>query len=139
MPRTKNLNPVCRECGLKSSDLSLYKKSYGKNGHTGYCNLCLVCAYKKNKDSIQASDEKRRAEKRDIVRSAKSQPCTDCGNSYPYYVMQFDHLPDFEKAFNVSQFYKKTVEDIRSEISKCEIVCANCHAIRTHDRLKKGL
>lgn len=138
MPRAKNLNPVCRDCGLKTDDLSQYKRSYNKKEYSGYCNLCLRCAYIRNKDSIKSSGERRSKEKRDIVLAAKSKPCADCGNTYPFYVMQFDHLPEFEKAFNVSKYYQKTVQEIQQEIAKCEVVCSNCHAIRTYTRLKKG-
>lgn len=30
-----------------------------------------------------------------------------------------------------------SIKRISEEIKKCEIVCANCHAIRTHERRNK--
>lgn len=71
-------------------------------------------------------------EKREYIRQAKRQPCTDCDTEYPYYVMQFDHVRG-EKLFNLSSYtggYKR----IDEEIAKCDVVCANCHFIRTHER-----
>lgn len=67
------------------------------------------------------------------VRELKSVPCADCCQSYPYYVMQFDHLG--EKLFAIgrrssSMAYHKVLD----EIEKCEVVCSNCHAIRTWQR-----
>jgi hypothetical protein len=66
----------------------------------------------------------------------KSKPCIDCHMSYPYYIMQFDHIPGSHKKFNVSQAVtsKKSLDQIKEEIAKCELVCANCHAFRTHKR-----
>lgn len=73
------------------------------------------------------------------IEKLKSNPCVDCGNSYPYYVMEFDHVPERGKKINnISCFIgnrsinSKTVQD---ELAKCDLVCANCHSIRTHNRL----
>lgn len=64
----------------------------------------------------------------------KFRPCFDCGKQYSPWVMQFDHRPGETKLFNVAE--KATVPNDRllSEISKCDIVCANCHAERTWQR-----
>lgn len=138
MPRPKNLTPTCKECGLRTDDLSKYKKSYNKREHSGYCNLCLRCARSRYRESMERSDRRGRHALRDFVREAKSKPCADCGGSYPFYVMQFDHLPGVDKEFNISRYATKTREQVEHEISKCEVVCANCHAARTFERLKKG-
>lgn len=66
----------------------------------------------------------------------ESKPCTDCGKFFPYYIMQFDHVSD-DKLFTIgnkvrNNFNKSVIE----EIEKCEPVCANCHAERTHQRLQ---
>ena len=65
----------------------------------------------------------------------ESKPCVDCGVNYPYYVMDFDHLEDKEYGIN---FLCSTgrIGALKKEIVKCEVVCANCHRIRTHNRLK---
>lgn len=64
-------------------------------------------------------------------------PCMDCKESYPYYVMDFDHVRGRKQA-NVAELIntlsKKRIDE---EISKCEIVCSNCHRIRTHERKNK--
>ena len=62
-------------------------------------------------------------------------PCTDCGRVNPYQVMQWDHLPGYEKLGDISQaFWGRTREEVLAEIAKCDLVCANCHAIRTFSR-----
>lgn len=64
-------------------------------------------------------------------------PCTDCGRLYPYFVMDFDHVPGRgEKIGDLSRMVSGTYswESILLEIKKCDVVCANCHRIRTFDR-----
>ena len=74
-------------------------------------------------------------EKRVFIQGLKSQPCKDCSNSYPSYVMHFDHLPENgQKRFQISKGHEKSWDALKLEISKCELVCANCHAIRTYQR-----
>jgi len=72
---------------------------------------------------------------RHIINAFKTKPCTDCGIKYPFYVMDFDHLNPQDKKFNLSRSKGKSLEEIRLEIAKCEVVCADCHRIRTHKRL----
>ena len=74
-----------------------------------------------------------------LVQKIKTEtPCTDCGENYPYYVMEFDHLPEFEKKFNISMLGKvANLRELQAEIAKCEVVCSNCHKIRTRGRMLK--
>jgi len=77
-------------------------------------------------------------ERRTLINSYKEVPCVDCGGQYPYYVMQFDHLGN--KLFSIAKAVSRnlSLDSILSEIKKCDVVCANCHAIRTFERRKRG-
>jgi hypothetical protein len=61
----------------------------------------------------------------------------DCGIKYPYYVMDLDHTPGFEKRFNLSNAGSRhyAIKTIQEEIDKCDVVCSNCHRERTFSRL----
>src|SRR5690349_21757011 len=89
--------------------------------------------YANNKEYYAERNRKRRLQFQEAIRSAKDRPCTDCEKMYPYYVMQFDHLKD--KSFNIANTSKiSSLKKLLEEIAKCEVVCANCHAERTHQR-----
>jgi hypothetical protein len=69
-----------------------------------------------------------------------SQPCADCGGFFHPAAMTFDHLPGSVKRGDVSDllchgFKRGGLE----EIAKCEIVCANCHAVRTFTRRQRSV
>lgn len=61
--------------------------------------------------------------------------CVDCGES-DILVLEFDHLPKYEKSYAISTLIGRAVawEIIQAEIDKCEVVCANCHRKRTAER-----
>lgn len=46
--------------------------------------------------------------------------------------MHFDHLGD--KLFEISDSLTYSIDRILREVEKCELVCANCHAVRTYNR-----
>lgn len=85
----------------------------------------------KVKEWNRKSRTKRRTANVLIVRKAKNIPCTDCGQWYPHYVMDFDHV-NGKKSFNVGTFGAISTERLLAEIAKCDVVCANCHRIRTY-------
>ena len=91
--------------------------------------------YEKNKEWFRDRDRQKYELKRALIIESKNKPCADCGLEYPPYVMDFDHRPDEEKLFNISTNGNKSVERVRQEIEKCDVVCANCHRERTHQRL----
>lgn len=81
--------------------------------------------------------EKRLGELRRIVAKAKSIPCNDCGGTFPKYVLHFDHKKPSQKIANISYLVRNwhcSPEYLLREMEKCDLVCANCHAKRTHRR-----
>lgn len=66
--------------------------------------------------------------------------CMDCGLRPKYaQVLEFDHRPDETKLFHVSdRMTSGTMESMLAEIAKCDIVCANCHRIRTVEKNQFG-
>lgn len=71
---------------------------------------------------------------RQFIIEAKSSSCLDCGISYPSYVMDFDHRDPIDKDRNIAEAANRgwSIERLKIEIAKCDLVCANCHRIRTH-------
>ncbi len=69
----------------------------------------------------------------------KKSPCSDCKKNFPHYVMDFDHTGEHPKIRNISRMVSCGValKKIFAEIKKCDLVCSNCHRIRTHERLSK--
>ena len=80
----------------------------------------------------------RRREINEFYIRAKSMPCADCSIQYAPWIMQFDHRDTTNKLATVSLMVKNglSLELIKAEIEKCDVVCANCHAARTHNRRK---
>lgn len=66
-------------------------------------------------------------------------PCHDCGEVFPVWVMHWDHLPEFEKLDEISVMVgSRTRDAILAELKKCELVCANCHVLRTVRRARRA-
>ncbi len=60
--------------------------------------------------------------------------CEDCGNNNKV-VLDFDHREGEEKKGNIADLVNRWCWDrLEGEIAKCDIVCANCHRIRTWER-----
>jgi hypothetical protein len=71
--------------------------------------------------------------RRQLAEIKETSGCFDCGIKDPI-VLDFDHVRD--KKYNVSQMIRDgfSWKAIKNEIAKCEVVCANCHRVRTHKR-----
>ncbi len=60
--------------------------------------------------------------------------CADCGYREHACALDFDHLPGEPKVFTLAYGYKYPWSMVLLEIAKCEVVCANCHRVRTAGR-----
>jgi hypothetical protein len=83
----------------------------------------------------------RQRRNQDAVNAAKSGPCVDCGRKFPLECMDLDHvLERGPKLFNLSKLGARKLENVLAEIAKCDLVCSNCHRLRTFERAKgKGM
>jgi cytochrome c2 len=94
----------------------------GRN-HRKHCRSCE-----------RQKQQERRAPRQAYVDKIKAESgCMDCG-LHPEYlqVLEFDHRPDEVKLFHISdRMASGTMDDLIAEIAKCDVVCANCHRIRT--------
>jgi hypothetical protein len=90
--------------------------------------------YPKNKKKHREYVNKGKIALKRYIAGIKDVPCVDCGNKYPSFVMEFDHMRG-KKIGTVSNMvvygYSRRAKE---EIKKCEIVCANCHRLRTYRR-----
>lgn len=95
--------------------------------------------YERNKAKVKAvARDRRNMVVRFLQEYKQSRGCMDCGIMYPYWVLQFDHRPGVEKLGHIADMIRNvSLDAVKEEIAKCDVVCANCHADRTHDRLVK--
>jgi hypothetical protein len=65
----------------------------------------------------------------------RGQPCQDCGGRFAPGAMDFDHREPGSKRSAVTRMVGRAgTERILAEVAKCDIVCANCHRLRTFVR-----
>ena len=111
--------------------------SYSKTRPTkdGYYQLCFA-DFDKWKAAQKKCRRKRHRRHQDWLDQKKAEigGCADCGyNAHPA-ALDFDHLPGTVKRFSIGQQKHRCKEELEAEIAKCELVCANCHRIRTYER-----
>jgi len=95
--------------------------------------------YESHKDEYLARNRAKKSAIRDWIQSLKNRPCMDCGGQYPHYVMDFDHRPNEEKLYEPTRLYvMQSWRKARTEIAKCDLVCANCHRERTFGQARSG-
>lgn len=88
-----------------------------------------------NKDKRIKYDAISKQKKLRYFWSLKNHPCVDCHIIYHPVAMDFDHLPNYIK-IAPHGLTKLGIKRLAEEITKCELVCANCHRVRTFNRAK---
>ena len=68
-----------------------------------------------------------------VLELKQSTPCKVCGVRFNPHAMEFDHRDPDLKYKNISVLVGTgaDIEVLKEEISKCDILCSNCHQIRT--------
>jgi hypothetical protein len=75
----------------------------------------------------------RQAATLEFLRELRRVPCADCGGTFEPYQMDFDHRDPAQKSFQMTDGRAMLMNRDRllAEIAKCDVICANCHAIRS--------
>jgi hypothetical protein len=73
----------------------------------------------------------------DLLDQLRSVPCADCGGRFAQCAMDFDHRDPSTKVRGVTRMINGSIERMLAEVAKCDIVCANCHRLRTFERREK--
>jgi hypothetical protein len=132
------LRLVCARCG-RSRERGEFHDS--RTGQFSYCKECRRAydrAYYATRGHVRRKE--RQAARRERIREwiaemKRGVACMDCGGLFPSAVMHFDHLPGHQKVAPVSSLaLSRTRTLVLEELKKCELVCANCHAVRTAAR-----
>lgn len=124
---------ICTKCKIEKPFDSFSLNKTKKTGYSFECKECHKIArksyYENNKEieKQRASDNKRRYAQwfKELKSSLK---CEKCGEDH-ISCLQFHHLDRTEKEFGIHLAVHRrwSKERILSEISKCQVLCANCH------------
>lgn len=145
---------LCSRCGAFKALDSFVKSSFTKSGYQAHCLECerlrteirrMSADYRRNEsltrraartgnlEAARAKDRRSQRQNQAFVNQLKAGPCKDCGKTFHPSAMDFDHVRG-EKVRGIGQMVSANREALLAEIAKCDLVCANCHRIRTDSR-----
>ena len=125
-----------RRCGICKTDqnLNLFQKKKNK-----ILKVCSAC-YEKHCAPLCRTARRRNPSLKIIARQQRQKlvfdylqnnPCVDCGEEN-ILVLEFDHREPKDKKYYVSDLIQRgSISSLNTEIVKCDVVCSNCHSIRT--------
>lgn len=117
----------CSKCNLVKPLIEFRKMSQDVVRPNVRCKTCNSAKRAKNHQNIKENRGKL------ILDYLLEHPCVDCGERNPV-VLEFDHLSG--KVENISKMmFRSSVQRLKKEIAKCDVVCVNCHRIRSQLRI----
>jgi hypothetical protein len=123
----------CSKCLLNKDESEFNKKT--KKLFQPYCKSCQKVYhseyYNNNKSNYAKKNKKlKRRNVEFIYNYLLSHPCIDCKESDPI-VLDFDHQGNKFKNVTLMALQTYSLEQLKDEISKCEVRCSNCHRRKT--------
>lgn len=130
---------ICALCNqeLPIEDFGIKTRRSGKQNLQPYCKVCNReyhrNHYEKNKSEyLEKNKDYKTSNKTKMFEFLKEKSCVDCGNN-DIRVLEFDHVGD--KTATISKVLPSwSWKRLLTEIEKCDVVCANCHRVRTYER-----
>lgn len=133
----------CTKCKQTKQLTDFCKDKKTKDGLHGHCKSCRYIASKKwieeNKEKYCSSMKKHQDRKRKWYQEyKKTLKCQQCGESHVACLVFHHRNPD-EKEFCIGHsFVGKPEKQIKEEITKCDVLCANCHRkLHYNEKLSK--
>lgn len=133
---------VCTQCGLAQPIENFSVRNRAKGTRQAACKNCQN-EYVRNhyqtyrlkyiKKARVRTIEQIRINNEFMIEYLSNHPCLDCGEQ-DIIVLEFDHLRDKIADVSVLARGGYSLEKLKQEVAKCEVVCANCHRRRTAKR-----
>lgn len=130
--RPDGLQPVCKDCNREymskryvdnPDKQSEYYKQY----------------YRDNRDGILEKMKSVSDKACEFVKKTKKESgCKHCGIT-DHRVLHFHHRDPSQKEFGIGSGGTRSISKIKREMEKCDILCANCHAILHHEEEQNGI
>ncbi len=114
----------CNSCNILK-DVSSFRKILNRNNYSSYCKEC------ESKNAIL----KQQNLKKKCIEYLGGE-CECCHQKFDEKIYQFHHTEPAHKDFNICKHKSFNFENVKSELDKCILLCANCH-YRIHSHMKK--
>ena len=107
---------TCSKCGITKELSEFY--SAGNGYVRGDCKVCQKEVVRQRQGKVRES----------YIEWKKTLSCARCGFD-DYRALQFHHNGDKEGNIATMMSGGASLDTIKKEASKCEVLCANCHQI----------
>jgi hypothetical protein len=130
--------PEVASCGRCSQMLPLTSFHVSPRGRQSWCKACRAEYIRERgelhrRQTRRARDRRRTQARAFVLSLLRAGSCADCGLTDPL-LLEFDHVG--EKTLDVAKLVHEgyRMSRVELEVSRCELVCANCHRRRTARR-----
>ena len=141
MSKWQRKTPLTRAC---NSCHQMYETGTGRTPRSAFCSE--ACSnrfhhelyFTRGGEAVLKQDHRTRFLRRWANRMQSIEylggMCKDCGYKDNLAAFEFDHREGRNGAKQIACLLKRQWVNIQPELDKCDLVCANCHNIRTSKR-----
>lgn len=91
-------------------------------------------AWEKRKKSCAEAASKKQKENAEIIKQEKlKRGCECCGYNEFHFALDFDHINPNDKIRDIAKMHTTNKKTLMAEMDKCQVLCAVCHRVKTHD------
>jgi transposase-like protein len=104
---------------------------------TKFCSKACCCRVGNEKHQTYSEQQKRGVKRKLELIALRGSKCEECGYSKNLAALQFHHLNPNEKEsqMDMRKLSNSKWEWCLEELSKCRVLCSNCHAETHHPHL----
>lgn len=138
---------ICSKCKRELEITNFRWKNKAKGLFHSQCKDCQKAQEKlhyqeslERQTNVRATADSQKIINMRVVDEARQAGCKKCGEKRPY-VLDFHHCDGDEKIATINRMIKSSsVETLRKELEKCDVLCANCHRefhyLNFHNQIK---
>ena len=114
---------TCSTCKVEKTLADFYRKNHSQ---------CKKCHY----EDTHARRLVKHHERKDYFLKLLGVCCAHCKGVFPKECYDFHHVDPTKKEFHFNTMYSHSMDKLEKEVSKCVLLCSNCHRIE-HARIRK--